>query len=328
MKNMKKLVYFLILSFLAIFCPLCQRGFAQSVTIDPSAGGGSNIIQANAQNKALKLPSVAGTSNIGTPQAGQLIYNQSTASPNYYNGTSWQNVNAAPSNIFPNSMYFANPESSSYNGIGASYDTYIWVVPAGVTKIWAQMWGGGGSGEKLQNNLSLQGVGGKSGAYISCLINVTPGVQLNIHVAKGRNQNGNYEAMPSIIAETNFEAETIFELVYFTQESFYKTSAVNVLEYIQSTRGEPEKLSNLGVFSDNSTVLYKTGCEGGSTPYGGLGGKSCTIREITSANGSSTSYSNFYNYSMNFNGNFPGGGGGRGYYNYGIGGNGLIIIHW
>jgi hypothetical protein len=233
---MKKLILLFVLSAL-----LSKLALAQSVTIDPSATGGSNIIQATAPNKALKLPSVAGTSNIDSPQAGQMIYNQSTASPNYYNGSTWQNMvgGPIPSNIYPNSEYFGNPNSGAYGGTGAFLDSYTWIVPAGVTKIWAEIWGGGGSGPIHDFTFYSSQIGGNSGAYLSVLINVTPGEQLNIYAGKGRSQSGNYDPIPSSIYRN------IVEIAGLTLTSFNKAAGVAVLNYQQSVKGGSEKISSI-----------------------------------------------------------------------------------
>ncbi len=184
---MKPIFYLSLLLFFSHFTFLQ----AQSVTIDPSAAGGSNIIQANSPDKALKLPSVAGTSNIGSPQAGQLIYNQSTASPSYYNGSSWQNVvsSPVPSNIFHNSKHFGDPGNSIYNGSSLDYDTYTWICPAGVSRIWAEMWSGGTAGDKFPaspNAVQVNQIyGGRSGSFASVIFSVIPGQTYTINVGKG-----------------------------------------------------------------------------------------------------------------------------------------------
>ena len=52
-----------------------------------------------------------------------------------------------------------------------------WTVPAGVTKIMIEAWGGGGGG--------AAGGGGGSGAYAQTVVNVTPGSALTITVGTG-----------------------------------------------------------------------------------------------------------------------------------------------
>jgi hypothetical protein len=320
---MKNIIYVLLILF-----AYYEASFAQSVTIEPK-NSATNIIDIKSNNKALKLPIVVGTNSIGTPQAGQLIFNQSTSSPNYFNGTSWQNVSGGPipSNIYPNSEYFGDPSNTPYNGSGDEVDLYSWIVPTGVNRVWAEIWSGGGSGTKKQNSNLIQGVGGESGSYLSCLINVTPGHTLLLLVGKGRFQNAN--PLPVVSYIYNVEPSQFeTELIALNASNFQKSASVQIINYTQSTKGEPEKITNLVVNNDNSTYHFLSGCEGGDAPYGGKGGKSGTFRIYTSANQQSTNEDNFYNYGSNLNGNFPGGGGGRGYYGPGKGGNGLIIIHW
>ena len=55
-----------------------------------------------------------------------------------------------------------------------------WPVPAGITRVWVEIWGGGGSG--------LIAGGGGSG-YISLLLNVTPAQSLSVTVGKGGKDN-------------------------------------------------------------------------------------------------------------------------------------------
>lgn len=62
-----------------------------------------------------------------------------------------------------------------------------WVVPAEVSRVWVEAWGGGGAGLDA---------GGGGGAYISVVVNVTPGQQFAFTVGKGAKDdpatNGQY----------------------------------------------------------------------------------------------------------------------------------------
>jgi hypothetical protein len=321
---MKKLFYLFIISILTTLSPSGASGlFAQSVTIDPSATGGSNIIQASTPNKALKLPSVAGTSNIGSPQAGQLIYNQSTASPNFYNGTSWQNVNAAPvpSNIFPNSKHFGDNNNGRFNGTGNSTDDYSWICPAGVSRIWVESWSSGGSANTFTSPLQLPYLyySGHSGSYLSAIINVIPGNTYLLKIGKGtrNSSNGqfgiaNYIQLGSPIIFGNnqhyFNLDTSSELIRFQSgnpganckfwyETFYTGTTPNNVRFYQ-------------------------GGNGGNAPFGGNGGKGTLVQADLNSFVIATN-----NWNGSDDGYFPGGGGGTSSYANSCA-NGLKIIHW
>ncbi len=73
---------------------------------------------------------------------------------------SWANAGA-----FKNLLTFTDTTS-----------TINWNVPAAVTKIWVEGWGGGGAGLEA---------GGGAGGYISLLLDVTPGTLIYFNVGKG-----------------------------------------------------------------------------------------------------------------------------------------------
>lgn len=65
----------------------------------------------------------------------------------------------------------------------------LWTVPAGVTSIQVETWGGGGRGSTRTNNGA--GGGGGGGAYSRSVIAVTPGQQFYYTVGTGSNNNSN-----------------------------------------------------------------------------------------------------------------------------------------
>jgi hypothetical protein len=298
--------------------------YGQSVVIDPSVSGGSNIISATAPNKASQLPRVANSTNIATPQAGQLIYNQSTASPNFYNGTSWQNMigGPLPSNTFPNSAFFGDPESPKYTGTGSQWDSFTWTVPAGVTKIWVEMWSGGGSGSIFNNNFAwFDQTGGDSGGYLSTIIPVSSGIILNIYVAKGKNITQNSTGISTRILDPTGA------LLVNTGISFFQRPNASLINFFQRNMGQKNVFENYISFTDDHIEYSVKGGNGGDAPNGGKGGQSVTIFQKKLSNGSETNIG-ISNVSIDAEGIFPGGGGGRGYYFPGFGANGLVIIHY
>ena len=70
---------------------------------------------------------------------------------------------------------FANMQVFNANGTFA--------VPAGVTKVYVQMWGGGGAGSP--GILTAGGVGGGGGAYAGEIMAVTPGANMSVVVGAG-----------------------------------------------------------------------------------------------------------------------------------------------
>lgn len=78
-----------------------------------------------------------------------------------------------------NSFYFAQGCKNIYDYTGNSQE---YVVPPGISSITVKMWGaGGGSGD------NRDGGNGGGGAYISGILNVSPGEQLTILVGQGGN---------------------------------------------------------------------------------------------------------------------------------------------
>lgn len=103
----------------------------------------------------------------GSPAAGRVL--TSDASGN----ATWQ----APAI----SSSFQNMKELSAPGVNN------WMVPAGVTKIWVEMWGGGGTGSKYP--FGYLGGGGGAGAYSSFYVTVTPGSTVTATITSGA---GNY----------------------------------------------------------------------------------------------------------------------------------------
>jgi hypothetical protein len=62
--------------------------------------------------------------------------------------------------------------------------TQTFTVPAGITKIKAQAWGGGGLGYSASGTVSMGG-GGGGGGYIEGLLEVVPGGTVNIVIGNG-----------------------------------------------------------------------------------------------------------------------------------------------
>ena len=79
-----------------------------------------------------------------------------------------------------NSGNFSWGDIAEFKNVAAFTDTSTsfinWTVPAGITRVWVELWGGGGAGLFA---------GGGGGAYMSLLFNVSPGQSLFVTVGKG-----------------------------------------------------------------------------------------------------------------------------------------------
>ncbi len=290
----------------------------------------SAMLDVNSANKGLLLPRTANpTANIANPAAGLMTYNTATNTPNYYNGTSWQNLigGPLPSNTFPNSVYFGSPTNTKYEGTGSEFDNYTWTVPAGVSKIWFEMWSSGGSGPKF----SLTGydqVGGESGGYLSGTTPVIPGEIITVYAGKGKKIIGNTTGIASYIFRSSLNVTNII----IAGDNFSLNENCSLINFTQRNLGEFIKKSNYYTYNTGSEPIVgynESGCEGGDAPFGGKGGKSSNIQFLATLVGSTSRTVDGISYwNIDFGGSFPGGGGGRGYYNFGAGGNGFVIIHY
>jgi type VI protein secretion system component Hcp len=61
-------------------------------TLDPN---NSAILDVTSTDKGILLPRLADTSNVTAPAAGLVIYNQNTKTPNFFDGTKWNDLNGA-----------------------------------------------------------------------------------------------------------------------------------------------------------------------------------------------------------------------------------------
>ncbi|MGL4630086.1 MAG: hypothetical protein ACRCVT_02675 [Leadbetterella sp.] len=297
---------------------------AQSVTIDPNSSNPS-IIQANSTNQAVQLPRLGSTAAVASPQTGQIMYNQTTASPNFYNGLSWQNLSSAGNGglyaNFPNSVNFRGYNGTFYNS-STSHQNYTWTVPSGVTKIWVEAWGSGASGSKttfpkVTGNVGYY-YGGSGGNYMSTIIPVTSGNVLDIKVGNGSDGSWTDISYSYITLLSN----TILGTAIAGQSNFSLTANASLLQFVQ---GEYFPGGSFhfeerapGIFQ----IVVNPGNGGKSYP-GQMGGAGNTYT-ILQPGGTLDSYA--FNYG--FDGSFPGGGGGGGATSGGKGAGGLIIIHY
>ncbi|MFZ1688927.1 MAG: glycine-rich domain-containing protein, partial [Flavobacteriales bacterium] len=138
----------------------------------PVNGSGAWSIQAGSPNT-----STAQLSNTAAPTATFTP----TTSGTYTLTWTISNSPCAPStdNVTIVVQPFAASTTQTFSGDG------IYLVPAGVTQIVVQAWGGGAAGGGSTNAGTFNargGAGGGGGAYVSKTLNVTPGSTLNVDV--------------------------------------------------------------------------------------------------------------------------------------------------
>ncbi len=230
----------------------------------------------------------------GTQAAGKVLTTDAAGNASWQQDASCMN----------HRVIFGNPVSNA-----------TFTVPSGVTKLFIEIWGGGGSGSTyIASNFQVNGGGGGSGGYANFFLDVTPASTVTYSVgsvASGFNSSINYGG--NVISLTNgFNANNI------TGAGPGGSLLTNFFTNVYFTKG------NLGSFNVNTvytigatTYTEYRGGKGGDAPNGGAGG----MGEI--ARSGYNSYSD--------TGSFPGGGGGAATSNgtpANIGANGAVIIRY
>lgn len=209
-----------------------------------------------------------------------------------------------------------------------------WNVPAGVTRIFIEVWGGGGGGNSYG--------GGGGGTYIAAPFTVTPGLTITYTVGSGGAQGSNTNATagssstaqvgsPSIsITAQGGGGATWSNMATGGAGSIGGFSTVGVTDYLFDL-GRAGESTERSYMQFNATTYYETGRAG----KGGDAGNNRT----TGATGSfyvynTTAGSVVYRSLKIADGLNPGGGGASGI-QYGAtsisggnGGGGLIVIRW
>ena len=138
--------------------------------------------------------------------------------------------------------------------------TTVWVAPAGVTQVFAECWGGAGSG--ATGSASNNGGGGGGGEYAAGFIPVTPGNSYNAVVGTG--------GAAQAVSATNGNAGVAS---VFTGDSSQSVTAnpggggVTRAEWQGGGSGS-------GGSGSSATVEFRGGAGGPANPYGGGGGSS------------------------------------------------------
>ncbi len=274
-----------------IFLGLVFNGMAQNVGVGITTPTEKLHVAGNINLAGnLKLNGVTG-------QSGQVLMTNSSGNTQWTDMTTYENY-------------------VNFNGISGN-----WTVPAGVTKIKVQAWGGGGGGCK--------DAGGGSGGYITATITVAPGDVLTY-------TNGGSGAGSTTSGATGGTTSfTVGGIIFYAYGGGGAVaSGVNVDygsggDFVLSNstfrswfgvNGSAGSLNRLEYFQRSATEFLKStsGGDGGNSPYvANTGGKGRTmvINAATLA---------YVLVSKTTNGLQPGGGGGGGFDNgsIGVGGNG------
>ncbi len=270
---------------------------------------------------AITLPrlTTAQQSTSAPQQAGNVVYNTDEQKMAVHNGTGWQYIAPAEASQFQNEKLFKTAAT--------------WVVPAGVTRIMAEVWGGGAGGPIYayggSGNTTLIANGGGAGGYARGFMPVTPGSSLTLVVGIGG--TGAIRS-PSVSQSSGNDSYIVRNA---NGDGLYATGA-----YYYGGGGGTANGTDLGFIADggvgtNGTFSYGQKsmseyilliqCGNGGTAYGASRGGFGT--QIASLNSSVLLYQSGDNtYAQQ--GSFPGGGGGCGYNYGGDGARGMIVIHW
>ncbi len=205
--------------------------------------------------------------------------------------------------------------------IAGTITQFSWTVPAGVTEVLAEIWGGGGAG-------STAG-GGGSGGYVITKIAVSPGDILTIDIGLGAQPSNSFSATFSKIAiganyvRANAGINATSSTVGIGGAGGYANNiaAFQYKKYFGED-GHPRQVHYEQASSTLFYTVYNYGDGGNSLfvpPTGGRG----RVETKNSANGVVPG-----TYAYSTAGKDPGGGGGGNTGGFTRGGNGMVILYW
>lgn len=239
------------------------------------------------------------------------------------NGVAGQNGQALITNNSGNMIW--GDVTDYKNFIVFSNTSGTWIVPAGVTKIFAEAWAGGGGGTGTG--------GGGGGGYVTGIITVTPGGSVAYTVGTG-GAAGSPNASDGGSSSVTFGTTVLTALggtgsTYTTYGSVATGGGFTVVNggSIMGRFGEPGGTNAFGYNQSNSTTFLEsqTGGKGGDAGNSSNTGGKGTFQ----LRNASTSVNIYTLYGSP--GKLPGGGGGGNITWGGIiqgGAQGLVIIHY
>lgn len=255
---------------------------------------------------SVTLPRLSTTQQNTVPpqQAGNIIYNTDEKKLALHDGTNWNYLtsNAAASG-FQNFLFLSYSQS--------------WTVPAGVTKIRAELWGGGNPGDAIVNiGANFECYGGAGSCYALFELDVSPNEELNIEAGVAGGSVGYATGGPSLIKRGN----TVIARVGINPYSSSDLSGL--LKFVLGEAGKPATFSFQQVETGVFRKIVQTGAGGGTYPYFNNGGKSSTLEYAVPA-GTLVGRTGQYSFAGSY-----GGGGACTYGTTSYGSQGLIIIYY
>lgn len=226
--------------------------------------------------------------------------------------------------------------------LDTSTQNISWTVPAGVTKVWIEAWGGGGAGMQA---------GGGGGAYVSIQFNVVAGNQFQFTVGKGGRDMPQEIAAETVVNQNGTGSQVNFNGQFYTAGGGTGAEAGVALGASRFSPGYGGRLSSSVSFaaSPMGAFYYQAGNPGGIPNYDfiyagstlvqrkefyGFGGSAANTSYDNATGGSSlylyTGTPVLAQFCQGRSGIFPGGGGaGSLLQNDGrAGANGMIIVHY
>ncbi len=270
---------------------------------------------------AITLPrlTTADQTTLPPQQAGNVVYNTDQKQVAVHNGSSWQYLAPAEASQFKNELGFFNWIESPLT----------WTVPAGVTRVLAEVWGGGAGGSfYVYNAGAISANGGGAGGYGRGYMTVTPGTNLTLTIGRFGNAGKSATNLyPTDGKDSKISNGT--DYITATGGTFngfggYATSSGTGVLGFRCDGGNGSEVSvSYGQKSTSEYVLLVK-CGDGGTAYGAQPGGFGA--QFTSLNSASLLYKTD-NYATQ-GGSGPGGGGGAGYSSGGDGRAGMIVLHW
>lgn len=326
--------------FLSILLGFSNLTFAQNVIIsknyDPAVPvNTSALLTLNSDNQGLLLPRVSNKETTVTfPPAGLMLYDNENSKVSYYNGSQWNNL--GENTIIPSTFQRAQAFQPPYYNEAPAYVEYSFTVPAGISKVWIEAWGGGKQSDSIYPSTQRPGStlwGGTGGDYVSFTMDVAPTQVLRFNISKGGNSAMNPKYFITEIFPYNGGGDKI-EVAAGGENGVQVIGNTTFFidKFIGGEKGSPDELSPFGFSSIASNgiatqyMVYKyIDANGGSSYPGQSGGKGSNVCYFLNGN-TPTLWSARGETSI---GSSPGGGGGA-YFsgNKSMGGPGLVIVHW
>lgn len=218
---------------------------------------------------SITLPRLSTTEQNTVPpqQAGNIIYNADEKKLALHDGTNWNYLTS-------------NPAASGFQKMRVfTFGQDTWTVPAGVTKIRVELWGGGEAGTPLNSiGAVFTCFGGKGACYALYELNVTPNENLIVVVGSGGSSSSGYLGYPSQIKRNSI---IIASAHYYIYDS---TPYDGLLNAVEGEFGQVADFSFQQVEASVFRKIVRTGAGGGTYPYFNNGGRSNTL-EFTVPNG-------------------------------------------